>query len=158
MAVFDSCHRENIYFCVPLNVPPPSFPSPGSLPSFLGLLSKVIQKLHKEHISTLSTSSQDTQTISELLQWSLDLCRSCVHAMLTDVRKAFMNVLTSLIEKSSDPKLLKMLTKIVDEWVRGKVSGCGCHASSFCSWWCNQPYAGVVYEVCVGYVYEVCVV
>ena len=41
--------------------------------------------------------------------------------MPSDVRKSFMNVLTSLIEKSLDPKLLKTLTKIVEEWVRGKV-------------------------------------
>jgi len=96
------------------------------LSSYLGLVSKVIQKLHKEHISTLSTSSQDTQTVSELLQWSLDLCKSRVHSMPSDVRKSFMNILTSLIEKSLDPKLLKTLTKIVDEWVRGKVRGVYC--------------------------------
>ena len=85
------------------------------------MFSKVIQRLHKEHISTLSTS-QDTQTISELLQWSLDLCKARIHAMAPDIRKAFINIMTSLIEKSPDPKLLKTLTKIVDEWVRGKVS------------------------------------
>jgi len=88
------------------------------------MISKVIHKLHKEHTSTLSTSSQDTQTVSELLQWSLDLCKSRGHVMPSDVRKSFMNVLTSLIEKSLDPKLLKTLTKIVDEWVRGKVGKC----------------------------------
>ena len=41
--------------------------------------------------------------------------------MAPDTRKAFINVMTSLVEKSTDPKLLKTLTKIVDEWVRGKV-------------------------------------
>ena len=41
--------------------------------------------------------------------------------MAPDTRKAFINIMTSLIEKSQDPKLLKTLTKIVDEWVRVKV-------------------------------------
>ncbi len=41
--------------------------------------------------------------------------------MPPDARKAFMNIMTSLIEKSPDPKLLKTLTKIVDEWIRLKV-------------------------------------
>ena len=36
-------------------------------------------------------------------------------------RKAFINMMTSLVEKSPDPKLLKTLTKIVEEWVTGKV-------------------------------------
>lgn len=42
--------------------------------------------------------------------------------MAPDTRKAFINIMTSLVEKSQDPKLLKTLTKIVDEWVKGKVS------------------------------------
>ena len=41
--------------------------------------------------------------------------------MAPDTRKAFINIMTSLIEKSPDPKLLKTLTKIVDEWVKVKV-------------------------------------
>ena len=36
-----------------------------------------------------------------------------------------MSILTSLIEKSPDTKLLRMLTKIVEEWVKAKVETCG---------------------------------
>ena len=41
--------------------------------------------------------------------------------MPQDTRKSFLNVLTSLIEKSPDTKLLRVVTKMVDEWVKAKV-------------------------------------
>ena len=66
-------------------------------------------------------NSGDSQTVSELLQWSLDMCKSRVTIMAQDSRKVFINILTSLIEKSPDSKLLKVLTKIVEEWVKSKV-------------------------------------
>ena len=46
--------------------------------------------------------------------------------MPTDARKAFINILTSLIEKSPDSKLLKTLTKIVEDWIKPKVCVCVC--------------------------------
>ncbi len=46
--------------------------------------------------------------------------------MAQDTRKAFLNVLTSLIEKSPDPKLLRVVTKMVEEWVKAKVCMCMC--------------------------------
>ena len=93
-------------------------------PRFLSLFLKVVQKLHKEHISS-SSPSPDFQTLSELLQWSLDMCKTRVSVMTQDSRKAFVSILTSLIEKSPDTKLLRMLTKIVEEWVKAKVEACG---------------------------------
>ena len=98
-----------------------SFSSPP-LPRFLTLFLKVVQKLHKEHISS-SSPSPDFQTLSELLQWSLDMCKTRINVMTQDSRKAFMSILTSLIEKSPDTKLLRILTKIVEEWVKAKVGG-----------------------------------
>ena len=92
------------------------------LPRFLTLFLKVVQKLHKEHISS-SSPSPDFQTLSELLQWSLDMCKTRINVMTQDSRKAFMSILTSLIEKSPDTKLLRILTKIVEEWVKAKVGG-----------------------------------
>ena len=81
------------------------------------------QRLHKEHI-TLVTPSGDSQTVSELLQWSLDMIKTRLSVMPQDTRKAFLNILTSLIEKSPDPKLLKVVTKMVEEWVKAKVRMC----------------------------------
>ena len=84
---------------------------------------KVIQKLHKEHVNTPSTPS-DT-TVSELLQLCLEMMRSRVSMMQQDTRKLFFNILTSLIEKSTDTKLLRSLTKIVEEWVTLKHEATG---------------------------------
>ena len=88
------------------------------LPIFL----KVVQKLHKEHLST--TPAPDVQTISlisDLLQLGLDMCKTRMSMMPQESRKAFINIMTNLIEKSSDAKLLRVITKIVEEWVKSKV-------------------------------------
>ena len=53
------------------------------------------------------------------------MCKTRVSVMTQDSRKAFVSILTSLIEKSPDTKLLRMLTKIVEEWVKAKVETCG---------------------------------
>ncbi|XP_064401908.1 transformation/transcription domain-associated protein-like isoform X2 [Halichondria panicea] len=92
---------------------------PCYIDRFLTLFLKVTQRLHKEHI-TLVTPSGDSQTVSELLQWSLDMIKTRLSVMPQDTRKAFLNILTSLIEKSPDPKLLKVVTKMVEEWVKAK--------------------------------------
>ena len=89
-----------------------------TLPIFL----KIVQKLHKEHLST--TPAPDVQTaplISDLLQLGLDMCKTRMSMMPQESRKAFINIMTNLIEKSSDAKLLRVITKIVEEWVKSKV-------------------------------------
>ena len=96
----------------------------------------MIQKLHKEHLTT----SPETQSmyysaaailacppllslaVSELLQLSLDMCKLRVSMMPQDCRKMFFSVISSLIEKSPDAKLLKTITKIVDDWIKNRVS------------------------------------
>ena len=42
--------------------------------------------------------------------------------MPQDCRKMFFSVVSSLIEKSPDAKLLKTITRIVDDWVKNRVS------------------------------------
>lgn len=89
----------------------------------LSIFLKVVQKLHKEHLS--STPPPDVQTaplISDLLQLGLDMCKTRISVMPQESRKAFINIMTNLIEKSSDAKLLRVITKIVEEWVKSKVS------------------------------------
>ena len=89
----------------------------------LQIFLKVVQKLHKEHLS--STPAPDVQTaplISDLLQLGLDMCKTRISMMPQESRKAFINIMTNLIEKSSDAKLLRVITKIVEEWVKSKVS------------------------------------
>ena len=59
---------------------------------------------------------------SELLIISLDLVKNRVGVMSTDMRRNFVQVLTSVIEKSPDAKVLKTIVKMVEEWVKAKVS------------------------------------
>ena len=58
---------------------------------------------------------------SELLIISLDLVKNRVGVMSTDMRRNFVQVLTSVIEKSPDAKVLKTIVKMVEEWVKAKV-------------------------------------
>lgn len=56
---------------------------------------------------------------SELVMLSLDLVKTRLSVMNMEMRKNFIQViLTSLIEKSSDPKILRAVVKIVEEWVK----------------------------------------
>ena len=80
---------------------------------------RVLQRLTKEH---LSPSSTDTGPVSsELLILSLDLVKNRVGVMGLEMRKAFIgSILVGLIEKSPDVKVLKAITKMVEEWVKCK--------------------------------------
>lgn len=56
---------------------------------------------------------------SELVMLSLDLVKTRLSVMSMEMRKNFIQViLTSLIEKSADPKILRAVVKIVEEWVK----------------------------------------
>lgn len=56
---------------------------------------------------------------SELVMLSLDLVKTRLSVMIMEMRKNFIQViLTSLIEKSPDPKILRAVVKIVEEWVK----------------------------------------
>lgn len=56
---------------------------------------------------------------SELVMLSLDLVKTRLSVMSMEMRKNFIQViLTSLIEKSTDPKILRAVVKIVEEWVK----------------------------------------
>ena len=56
---------------------------------------------------------------NELVMLSLDLVKTRLSVMSMEMRKNFIQViLTSLIEKSPDPKILRSVVKIVEEWVK----------------------------------------
>ena len=60
---------------------------------------------------------------SELLILSLDLVKNRVGVMSPDMRKGFIgNILVGLIEKTQDAKVMKAITKMVEDWVKLKVS------------------------------------
>ncbi len=60
---------------------------------------------------------------SELLILSLDLVKNRVGVMSMDMRKCFIGtILVGLIEKTTDAKVMKAITKMVEDWVKIKVS------------------------------------
>jgi len=60
---------------------------------------------------------------SELLILSLDLVKNRVGAMTPDMRKAFIGtILVGLIDKTQDAKVMKAIMKMVEDWVKTKVS------------------------------------
>lgn len=59
---------------------------------------------------------------SELLIVSLDLVKNRVVVMSPDMRKCFIGtILVGLIEKTQDGKVMKAITKMVEDWVKIKV-------------------------------------
>ena len=59
-----------------------------------------------------------------MLILSLDLVKNRVGVMSIDMRKGFIgSILVGLIEKTSDAKVMKAITKMVEDWVRSKVRG-----------------------------------
>lgn len=58
---------------------------------------------------------------SELLILSLDLVKTRVVVMGMEMRKAFIgSILVTLIEKTQDIKVMKAITKMLEEWMRNK--------------------------------------
>ena len=69
------------------------------------------------HVLTVSAVA------SELLILSLDLVKNRVGVLSPDMRKGFIGaILVGLIEKTTDPKVMKAITKMVEDWVKTKVS------------------------------------
>ena len=57
-----------------------------------------------------------------MLILSLDLVKNRVGVMSPDMRKGFIgNILVALIDKTQDPKVMKAITKMVEDWVKTKV-------------------------------------
>jgi len=59
----------------------------------------------------------------ELLILSLDLVKNRVGVMSPEMRKVFIgNILVVLIEKTAETKVMKAIMKMVEDWVKKKVS------------------------------------
>ncbi|GAB6032800.1 hypothetical protein CHUAL_012003 [Chamberlinius hualienensis] len=80
---------------------------------------RVLQRMAKELINP--TSQEGNPVASELLILSLDLVKNRVGVMGPDMRKTFIGtILVGLIEKTQDVKVMKAITKMVEEWVKQK--------------------------------------
>ena len=73
----------------------------------------------REHLSPVPT--ENTAVASELLILSLDLVKNRVAVMGQDMRKLFIgSILVGLIEKSPDVKVMKAITKMLEDWMKNK--------------------------------------
>ena len=80
---------------------------------------KVLQRMQREHLSP--TTQENTAAASELLILSLDLVKNRVAVMGQDMRKAFVGtILVGLIEKSPDVKVMKAITKMLEDWMKNR--------------------------------------
>jgi transformation/transcription domain-associated protein len=82
---------------------------------------RVLQRMAREHLAP--TSPDLSNIASELLILSLDLVKNRVGVMSPDMRKAFIgSILVGLIDKTQDNKVMKAIMKMVEDWVKTKVS------------------------------------
>lgn len=82
------------------------------------LYHKFLLNIIHNHVLPLCSSMLFVVT-SELVMLSLDLVKTRLSVMNMEMRKNFIQVIiTSLIEKSPDPKILRAVVKIVEEWVK----------------------------------------
>ncbi|XP_059388027.1 transformation/transcription domain-associated protein isoform X1 [Carassius carassius] len=87
----------------------------------ISVFMRSLQKMVREHLNPQpNPGAAETSTVtSELVMLSLDLVKERLSVMNMEMRKNFIQViLTSLIEKSPDPKILRAVVKIVEEWVK----------------------------------------
>ncbi|XP_057681922.1 transformation/transcription domain-associated protein isoform X1 [Corythoichthys intestinalis] len=88
----------------------------------ISVFMRSLQKMVREHLSPQQanpTVTEASTVTSELVMLSLDLVKTRLSVMSIEMRKNFIQViLTSLIEKSPDPKILRAVVKIVEEWVK----------------------------------------
>lgn len=80
---------------------------------------KVLTKMAREHLAP--TTPEASPVASELLILSLDLVKNRVVVMSMEMRKSFIGqILVGLIEKTPDSKVMKAITKMVEDWVKTK--------------------------------------
>ncbi|XP_072524225.1 transformation/transcription domain-associated protein isoform X6 [Salminus brasiliensis] len=87
----------------------------------ISVFMRSLQKMVREHLSpqTNPSAPETSAVTSELVMLSLDLVKTRLSVMNMEMRKNFIQViLTSLIEKSPDAKILRAVVKIVEEWVK----------------------------------------
>lgn len=81
---------------------------------------KVLHRMAKDHLHP-SPNTETNPVGSELLILSLDLVKNRVVVMGVEMRKSFIgSILVGLIEKTQDIKVMKAITKMLEEWMKNK--------------------------------------
>uniref|UniRef100_A0A8D0CJ78 Transformation/transcription domain-associated protein n=1 Tax=Scleropages formosus TaxID=113540 RepID=A0A8D0CJ78_SCLFO len=99
--------------------------NPSYIDRLISVFMRSLQKMVREHLNPQTNAgTTETNTVtSELVILSLDLVKTRLSVMSLEMRKNFIQViLTSLIEKSTDAKILRAIVKIVEEWVKNTSS------------------------------------
>ncbi|XP_019648042.1 PREDICTED: transformation/transcription domain-associated protein-like [Branchiostoma belcheri] len=88
----------------------------------ISVFMRTLQKMVREHLTPAAAAGEGTATVSsDLIILSLDLIKTRVAVMSAEMRKNFIQViLTQLIERSPDAKILKAITRIMEEWIKIK--------------------------------------
>ncbi len=97
---------------------------------------RVLQRLVREHLHfpgsmasvSANTGSQDSNAslISEMIVISLDLLKSRVPVLSPEIRTTFFaTVLSNLIEKTKDSKVLRAVVRMAEDWVKGRLTSAG---------------------------------
>ena len=114
--------------------------NPCYIDRLMGPFMRVIHKMAKDHLNSAyntnammgaggnlaamqnnPNSNQLENMATDLLIYSLDLVKNRIGMMVQETRKTFFSsILLSLIEKSPDVKILKAITKMVEDWVKNK--------------------------------------
>lgn len=88
---------------------------------------RVLNHLTRDHINTIGgntviSQSPDSNALPlELLVLSLELIKNRIFVMSVEIRKLFIGtILVSLIEKSTEVKIIKCIIKMLDEWIKTK--------------------------------------
>ncbi len=93
--------------------------NPSYIDRLITIFMRVLQRMAREHLGPSGNDSP--AAASELLILSLDLVKNRVAVMGMDMRKAFIgSILVSLIEKSPDVKVMKAITKMLEDWMKNK--------------------------------------
>ncbi|PNI89689.1 TRRAP isoform 6 [Pan troglodytes] len=95
--------------------------NPSYIDRLISVFMRSLQKMVREHLNpqAASGSTEATSGTSELVMLSLELVKTRLAVMSMEMRKNFIQaILTSLIEKSPDAKILRAVVKIVEEWVK----------------------------------------
>ncbi|XP_038211764.1 transcription-associated protein 1 isoform X1 [Zerene cesonia] len=93
--------------------------SAGYVDRLLLPLMRVLQRMARDHVAP----NPDTAT-SDLLILALDLLKARVSVMPVETRKTFIGtILVGLIEKTNDAKVMKAITRMVEEWVKHRTAG-----------------------------------
>ncbi|KAF3813899.1 hypothetical protein GH733_017931 [Mirounga leonina] len=92
--------------------------NPSYIDRLISVFMRSLQKMVREHLNpqAASGSTEATSGTGELVMLSLELVKTRLAVMSMEMRKNFIQaILTSLIEKSPDAKILRAVVKIVEE-------------------------------------------